>query len=191
MAPLAALSLLLFMQPPPQDLQKLIDDLVKPKQPGQILIPPLTLDETWKEALTIDFDSDGVGDLVVEYSHGRGPLSTYYSTFRLRGINGVGILRGGEPLAKGTKLTLADLPQASQTCTLCTIGNSLRYPNESFEKFSGGTWWKKEKAALGIVVIKGAEVRFGYILLTVSAQGEVTAHSTHLEKVVPSVIEVK
>src|SRR5262245_33504106 len=66
-----------------------------------------TSENKWKEESRCDFDGDGTPDAVVESTQGRGPLSTYYVTYRLRALPGTRFLQDGRPLPLGSKVRVA------------------------------------------------------------------------------------
>ena len=163
--------------------------LVNPSPSSPDAIPGLP--DGFQPMLDLDVDRDGRNDLVVERRFGRGPLSTYFSAYRLRALDGVKILRGGAPLAEGDSISIFDIAQGTEVAALCSVGNSLRYPNESFEKFSGGTWWGADQQALGVAITRGDRIRIGYVRLSVSKTGDVTVHDIRLVEVRPASVRVE
>ncbi|MEQ8765734.1 MAG: hypothetical protein RL885_17550 [Planctomycetota bacterium] len=144
--------------------------------------------EAPSEIRRFDLDGDGVDDLSLQRTDGRGPLSTYYGHYELIVLGETRILKGGAPLAIDTEITLIDLLSAGLSASLCSVGGSLRFPDESWEKFSGGAWWGQERQGLAIAMVRDGKLRLGYVLMSVSKRGDVEVHSTRLEEItLPSI----
>lgn len=158
----------------------------------KILIEPnKTEKDGWVELRSADLDGDGLPDAKLESRNGRGPLSTYFTSYRLQALPGTRFLRDAQPLPAGTKIRLSDLHRTPDVVDLGMIGGSLRFPNKSFEEFNGGPWWKKSQLALGVMTTRGDVVKMGYIYLKMSMPAEISVQSGRMEQVLPSIIEVK
>ena len=121
-----------------------------------------------------DVDGDGVNDLEVRTKSGRGPLSTYYTVYRLVAVNGAKFLKGGVPNEAGTAIEIGDLFSTVDSINLCSVGGSLRYPERSFEDFSNGTWWGIEQKGLALMLVNDDQIRVGFSKMTVTKKGVVT-----------------
>ncbi len=158
---------------------------------GQPLTLPATIGDIprngeYAEKQLLDLDGDGNVDLAIEWTTGRGPLSTCYSSFRVATRGHAMILKGGAPLDPGEEISLLDLLNGVSTAPLCSVGSSLRFPDRSYEDFSGGAWWGTERRPLGVAIVQDGNVMLGYVTLSVSKQGEVKVEGTHLVKLTPA-----
>ncbi len=138
---------------------------------------------------TLDIDEDGLADLSVQQTNGRGPLSTYYASYQIVVLHETRLLNGGSPMAPGTAVTLRDLMYGTLSVNLCSVGGSLRYPDESYESFSGGLWWGKDRQGLGVALMRDGKMTIGYVLMSVSKLGKIDIHRTRLQEVtLPSIV---
>ncbi len=153
-------------------------------------IPVLPRDGEYAPSQMFDLDGDGSVDLTVEWTTGRGPLSTYYSTYRIVAHGDVRILKGGAPQDPGAEISLLDLIAGTKEATLCTVGASLRYPERPASDFSGGPWWGKTNRALAVAIVKEGEVQLGYINLTVTQQAKITFEGKNLVTLSPAKVIV-
>lgn len=150
-----------------------------------------TEDDDSKFLKSFDVDEDGNGDIQLLRKQGRGPLSTYYSNYRLRAFNGIQFIKLGSPIEIGTQVKLADLlALTTDEVFLCSVGGSLRFPEESFEKFSHGTWWGREEK-IGMVRVRGDVVQVGFAKLSVTKLGEVKMEAADWQVVEMPVIEIE
>jgi hypothetical protein len=103
-------------------------------------------------------------------------------------LNGFAFLKDGKPLAAGESLAPRDLFERAGEADLFTLAVSLRVPLRP-EEAHAGPWWGKQKAALGISRLSGDDVQFGYVVLSVSASGELTVHRARLQRIEPARVE--
>lgn len=121
-----------------------------------------------------DVDGDGRHDLALQTKSGRGMMSSYYTVSRLVVVNGGKLLKGGRPMDVNDQIHAKDLLTGTLSVDLCSVGGSLMFPNESYEKFSHGNWWGKINKGLAMAIVDGDEVRIGYAKLSVTKLGEVS-----------------
>ncbi len=160
--------------------------------PWKLDLPSLLLKPTKMGAPTetrrFDIDGDGVDDLSLQRTDGQGPLSTTSAHYELIVLGETRILRGGAPVALGGEITITDLLSAGLGAHLCSVGASPWFLERSFEDLSGGPWWGKERHGLAMATVRNGRLRMGFVLMSVSKQGDVEVHSTHLEEIaLPSI----
>lgn len=135
-----------------------------------------------------DLDGDGTTDLVETQTRGRGPLSTYYSSFQLKTGPGYRFLKWGVPLTEGESLTAADVMNGVEVISLCTDATSFQATLKKNEAHTGP--WSGKKGALGLAKLKDNTLYLGYVTMTVSESGKITILETHWEPVVSNTVEV-
>ncbi len=139
--------------------------------------------QTFVAVKTFDVDGDGKYDLELQQKSGRGALSTYYTSSRLVAINGAKLLNGGAVMDVDQQIRPRDLMSATNAVDLCSVGGSLMFPNESFEKFSNGTWWGKIDKGLPLAIGDDNGLRVGYARMSVTKLGEVTFGKSTFKKI--------
>lgn len=135
---------------------------------------------TW--ANSFDINKDGIVDLELRTQSGRGPLSTYYTSYRLVAVNGCRFLKGGKPLEKGTTLQPGDLFATTSLINLCNVGGSLRFPQKSYKEFSGGLWWNQSGKGLAVLLQSKNQIEYGFVPLDVSSKGKLTFGTSNFKK---------
>ena len=173
-------------KPSVENQQPLVLDLSNLVYPNNGVIP-LSMnsggDNEYQKKQQFDVDGDGVPELELQTAGGRGPLSTYFTGYRFVVVNHAKILKGGAPMKPGDSIVPADLAHAGLSVQLCSVGGSLRFPNESFEKFSGGLWWGVENKPLPMCIYKDDGLKVGYVLVTVTKRGDVKIGKPHVQEI--------
>lgn len=175
-----------WVQDLPQDLKiqppllELPPDFYTPPREGEYAVQQ-----------SFDLNGDDQIDLAVEWTTGRGPLSTYYASFRIVAQGSTKILRSGKPVESGTELSLLDLTTAISEAPLCTVGGSLRFPELPARDFSGGPWLGKNNQALAVAIVRDSKVQLGYVNLTVTNMGKITLDSQHFVTLTPAKVIVE
>lgn len=170
---------------------ELIDLSMKEKLTEAIEIRLASDDNGEKFVRSFDVDDDKKGDIQLLTRHGRGPLSTYFTSYHLRAFNGIKFLRLGMPIEKGEQIEVADLfRMTTDRVSLCSVGSCLRMPNESFEKFSSGDWWGRE-GFIAMMSVRNGAVKVGYAKLKVTKLGEVTLGKTTWQNIELPLMEIK
>jgi len=143
--------------------------------------------DAYEPCMEFDLDADGATELMLQVLRGRGPLSTYWGQYRLRGIAGTTILSGGLPLTEDSMVTIDDAMQGVPTADLFSMSTSLRVTLTESESHAG-PWWGAQDVPLAIAIRRGESLRYGYVRLSVSATGTVSIGATKLVEVrVPAV----
>ncbi len=159
---------------------------IQPRIP--ILEPQASQENQEQEVARFDIDNDGLDDLIQTVTHGRGPLSTYFSSYRLRSGNGMKILKWGLPLPSGEQIGVADVFNAVEVINLCSHAASLRVSLKESE--SKGGPWSGKKGALAVARLRDNVLHVGYTIMTVSEHGQITIHETLWETMNGNVVEV-
>lgn len=146
--------------------------------------------DDWTIEQFLDFDSDLTPDAVVEMQKSTGPLSTYMVHRRLRAVGKTRFLRDGAPLDKKTELRVADIVDTVDRTPLFLNMVSLRVELKPDEANSG-PWWGRRRAALGVLLSDGEDVRWGYVELTVDAIGKISVDAEHLKRLKAPDISVR
>jgi len=148
-------------------------------QPFNILKP--SEDKKTTEMARFDIDGDGSDDLVESYTQGHGVASTYWSSYQLKANPGYKILKWGQPLKKGDTLTTADIMNGVDAIHLCTNSSSFMLKMSKEEAQSGP--WSNKKGALGLARLKDNVLSIGYVVMSVTHEGQVTIQDSHWEHV--------
>lgn len=133
------------------------------------------------EMARFDVDGDAGDDMVESYIQGHGVASTYWTNYQLRANPGYKFLKWGLPLSQGESITTADVMNGVDTIHLCTNATSLMLKMTKEEARAGP--WSDRKAALGMARLKDNVLSLGYVVMSVTHEGQITIHESHWEPV--------
>jgi RNA polymerase sigma factor (sigma-70 family) len=133
------------------------------------------------EMARFDVDGDASDDIVESYVQGHGVASTYWANYQVRANPGYKFLKSGLPLAQGESISAADVMNGVEVIHLCTNSSSFMV-NMTKEQAQTGPWSGK-KAALGMARVKDNVLSLGYVVMTVTHEGQITIHESHWEPV--------